>query len=102
MEGNRFDPTFGNVKTFLEQRCGDVRAERGIVASEVVGVGVGNEGAWFRIPWIEPQVGFWQIQASLETNFDHGFGKLRDIAGSAKGIKRGKRRKFLGQSEAER
>ncbi len=66
------------------------------MTGEVVGVGVGNEGAGFRIPWIEPQVGFWQIQASLETDFDHVVRKLRDIAGSAKGNRGGGLRSVRG------
>jgi len=40
------------------------------VAGEVIGMGVGDEGTRFGIPWVQPQVRLRQIKAALEENFD--------------------------------
>ena len=71
MERNRLDPAFRQMEPLVHQRGGHVRAQRRLVAGEVVGMGVGNERPWFRIPWVQPQVELRQVQAALETNFDH-------------------------------
>jgi hypothetical protein len=43
---------------------------------EMVGMGVGNKGAGLRIPWVEPQVGFRQVQAAVEGYFNQRCGRL--------------------------
>jgi hypothetical protein len=64
------------VETPADQRRGDIRAKSRFVPGEVVGVGVGDERARFRVPWIEPQVNFGEVQASLKADFDHWGRKL--------------------------
>ena len=46
------------------------------MTGEVIGMGVGHESPWFRVPWVQPQVEFRQVQATLETNFDQSAGRL--------------------------
>ena len=88
----------------MNQCGGDIRAECGFVAGEVVGVGVRDESAWFRVRWVEPQVGFRQVKATLETNFDHarsettglrGMRKGNQVEGTVRAIKRGRGRRGL-------
>ena len=40
------------------------------MACEMIRMGVGNEGLRLRVPWVQPQVEFRQVQTSLETNFN--------------------------------
>ncbi len=70
MERDRLNAAFRQMEALSNQRGGDVRAKGRLVPREVVGMGVGDEGAWLRVPGIEPQVGFREVQAALETNFN--------------------------------
>ena len=70
MEGQRFDPALREIEAAVKQRGGGLGTQRGLVAGEVVRMSVGNEGTWFCILWIQPQVEFREVQAALETNFN--------------------------------
>ena len=76
MEGYRLDPIFREVEAFVDQRCGHFRAQRGFMTGKMIGMGVGDKSPWFRVPWVQPQVEFRQVQATLETNFNQSAGKL--------------------------
>ena len=46
------------------------------MTGEMIGMGVRHKSPWFRVPWVQPQVEFRQVQATLETNFNQSAGKL--------------------------
>ena len=70
MKWRRVNPVFREMETPLNELRGDVRTERGFVPGEVIGMGVGDERARFRVPWIEPKVEFRKVQAAVKTNVD--------------------------------
>ena len=69
-ERDGVDAGLGEVVARADQRGGDGGAQRAFVAGEVVGVGVGDECPRFRVPGIEPEVEFRELEAALVTDFD--------------------------------
>ena len=70
MERHRGDPALRQVEARVDQRRRHVRAQRGIMAGEVVRMGMGNEGPRLRVPRVQPQVELRQMQAALEAHFN--------------------------------
>jgi len=70
MERDGLQAVFRETKPAAQQSGGQFRAQDGVMAGEVIGMGVGDEGTRFGIPWVQPQVRLRQIKAALEANFD--------------------------------
>jgi hypothetical protein len=66
MKGAGFPALVREAEAGFEERRGDIGTQNGIMPGKVIGVGVGDECTWFRIPWIEPQVELRQVKATLE------------------------------------
>lgn len=45
-------------------------AKDALMAGDVVGMGMGNEGPWLRGSWIEPEIRIAQVQAGAGTEAD--------------------------------
>ena len=87
-EGDGVEAGFGEVVARADQRGGDGGAERAFVAGEVVGVGVGDECPRFRVPGIEPEVEFREMEAALVTDFDHAGPRSSGMRGGSSIAKR--------------
>ena len=53
-DGQSLDAVFRKVKPLVHQCGGHVRTQRGVMPCEMIGVGMGHERPWLRVPWIQP------------------------------------------------
>ena len=51
----------------------------------MIRMGMGDEGARLRVPWVKPQVRLRQVKAALESDFDQATGIVAGFLRLAKG-----------------
>lgn len=71
LKWQRVESCFGDAEARADDGGGGFGAECFFVSCEVIGVAVRDERPWFRVPRIEPEVAFGEVEPTLESHFNH-------------------------------
>ncbi len=70
-ELHRLQPRLRHVETLAQKPPSHHRTQRPPMARKMIRVSMRNEGGILCLPGVQPEVHFWQIQSTVETNLDH-------------------------------